>query len=145
MTPADLAKLKALCDAASPSPWIIIPREKAQSQWIVGDAEGGSIADCEPVGPWISRQEADANAAFIAAARTAVPQLFAEVERLAKTAADNFADAFAHIERAERAEAALREIIRQVDHDEFGDLLISSFRKASSIENARAIFAESKS
>lgn len=46
----------------TPTPWILVPKEKAQSRWIVGDQEGGSIADFEPPGPWMTGQEADANA-----------------------------------------------------------------------------------
>jgi hypothetical protein len=52
----------------TPGPWQIVPKQQAQSEWIVGDAEGGSIADCEPPGPWMSADEAAANARLIAAA-----------------------------------------------------------------------------
>lgn len=59
----------------TPRPWQVIPEAEAQSRWIVGDAAGGSIADCEPPGPWMSRTEADANARLIAAA----PDLLAAI------------------------------------------------------------------
>jgi hypothetical protein len=60
--------------AHTPGPWHVVP--EAQSPWIVGDAEGDSIADCEPPGPWMSEEEADANARLIAAA----PDLLAALE-----------------------------------------------------------------
>ncbi len=52
----------------TPGPWRVMPESQAQSPWIVGDAEGGSIADCEPCGPWMPDEVADANARLIASA-----------------------------------------------------------------------------
>ena len=52
----------------TPGPWQVVPKGQAQSDWIVGDSEGGSVADCEPPGPWMSPLEADANARLIAVA-----------------------------------------------------------------------------
>jgi hypothetical protein len=52
----------------TPGPWQVLPPGKAQSPWIVADIEGGSIADCEPCGPWMPDQVATANARLIAAA-----------------------------------------------------------------------------
>lgn len=45
-----------------------MPEGKAEHPWVVGDAEGGSVASCEPMGPWMSGAEATANAHIIAAA-----------------------------------------------------------------------------
>lgn len=52
----------------TPGPWQVVPEDKAESPWIVGTRDGGSIASCEPVGPWMSEQEASANARLIATA-----------------------------------------------------------------------------
>lgn len=88
MTLAELAAARALCEAASPGPWIAskhhLAVETAQLandgtvygnlMWVVepGDAddEHGRVA------------EFDRSAAFIAASRTLVPDLIAEVDRL---------------------------------------------------------------
>ncbi len=64
----------------TPGPWRVIPADKAQSQWIVGDRDGGSIADCEPPGPWISEETADANTRLIAAAPDLLAALIAILE-----------------------------------------------------------------
>jgi hypothetical protein len=52
----------------TPGPWEVVPEDRAESRWIIGDEEGGSIASCEPAGPWITSAQADANARLIAAA-----------------------------------------------------------------------------
>lgn len=54
-------------------PWVIMPEARAASRWVIGDAEGGSIGECAPPGPWMPEAEADANARLIAAA----PELLA--------------------------------------------------------------------
>jgi len=54
-----------------------MPAHEAQSPWIVGDSEGGSVADFEPPGPWMTAAEATANACLGAAA----PQLLAAAKR----------------------------------------------------------------
>lgn len=59
----------------TPGPWEVVPENRAESRWVIGDEEGGSIASCEPCGPWITHQEADANARLIAEA----PALLAEL------------------------------------------------------------------
>lgn len=61
--------------AHTPGPWQVIPAAKAQSRFIVGDKNGGSVADCEPCGPWMTCEEADANARLIAAAPMLVEAL----------------------------------------------------------------------
>jgi hypothetical protein len=67
----------------TPGPWQVVPADKAEHSWVVGDAEGGSIASCEPMGPWMSHAEASANANLIAAA----PDMLA-VLKLVKRFAD---------------------------------------------------------
>lgn len=54
--------------AHTPGPWQVVPPERAIHPWIVGDHECGSVADCEPPGPWMSFEEAAANARLCAAA-----------------------------------------------------------------------------
>jgi hypothetical protein len=81
----DLDKLKALCEAATEGPW----------DTMGGGKSIGIVADYEPESPlgsalmigscWHNeaiKQDGYANAAFIKAARTALPELIAEVERL---------------------------------------------------------------
>ena len=66
MTDTELAALKALADAATPGPW----RESAVDgeQWIAGpDIYGDAVMRTDDA------ELSDADAAFIAAARTAVP------------------------------------------------------------------------
>jgi hypothetical protein len=46
----------------TPTPW---RNDQKPDALIVCDAEGGSIADCAPPGPWMSHKVALANAAFI--------------------------------------------------------------------------------
>jgi hypothetical protein len=64
----------------TPTPWRIMPENQAQSAWIIADAEGGSIADCEPPGPWMTVDEADANAALIVRAVNAYDALLAALK-----------------------------------------------------------------
>lgn len=52
----------------TPGPWQVVPEGQAEHRWVVGDHEGGSVASCEPMGPWMSYAEADSNARLIAAA-----------------------------------------------------------------------------
>lgn len=46
----------------TPTPW---RNDQKPDALIVCDAEGGSIADCAPPGPWMGHKTALANAAFI--------------------------------------------------------------------------------
>ena len=48
---------------------------------IICDAEGGSIADCAPPGPWMRDKEALANAAFIVKACNAHDDLVKALEQ----------------------------------------------------------------
>lgn len=53
----------------SKAPWHVVPEERGPAhRWVIADANGGGVASCDPVGPWITPQEADANASLIAAA-----------------------------------------------------------------------------
>ncbi len=80
MTPDELARLRALCEAATPGPWevagnlqtkvfdeVVAPHRTGNPEWCEG------VADCDT---------GEEDAEFIATARTAVPALIAEVERL---------------------------------------------------------------
>ncbi len=80
MTPEELARLKALCEAASPAPWHIghIDEEWLYPLMDVDDADGANVGE----------NIYSSNAPFIAAARTAMPLLIAEVERLSSENAD---------------------------------------------------------
>lgn len=90
MTEKRLIQLEALCQQATPGPWR--PREyqnNAGDIWIDcwafanrgrGRALGGTVATVHAYGA--GKRSVEANAAFIAEARTAIPELLAEVLRL---------------------------------------------------------------
>lgn len=78
MSPERIAELRALCNAkVTPGPW------EAHGDSVI--ASHPTNLDQAPVvhtdGFWFPR-EAGANARFIAAARTALPELLDEIERL---------------------------------------------------------------
>lgn len=78
MTAAELAALKALADAATPGPW-----EAGEYNRVTAD--GRHILKCRDQYDGVRlaiHDNANADAAFIAAARDAVPELVAEVDRL---------------------------------------------------------------
>lgn len=52
----------------TPGPWVVVPTSKATHRWVVGMPDGTSLASCEPMGPWITNEAADANARLMAAA-----------------------------------------------------------------------------
>ena len=82
----DLEKLKALCASATPGPWV--HEDNDGGVWWGIDPEGCEIRVCGC--GCLSRDKRErntANADFIAAARTAVPELIARVEEL-ETALD---------------------------------------------------------
>jgi hypothetical protein len=99
MTLAELTRLKEICEKATPGPWFVakLPWDD-RSTAIYGNRElsiGPSndphgarlITDCDVTMEWIEGEpdgsiEDRFNAAFIAEARTALPALIAEVERL---------------------------------------------------------------
>jgi hypothetical protein len=79
ITDEQLAQWRALVDAATPGPWS--EREDSEAPaWRVIWSDDYSGLDVARVVPWMTHVEF--NAAFIAAAREAVPALLDEVERL---------------------------------------------------------------
>ena len=76
MKPERIKQLRELCEKATPGPWEQC-KDDPWCVWVMnGDKDGFNLlAECG----WIDN---DWNAAFIAAARTAVPELLDEVERL---------------------------------------------------------------
>lgn len=83
MSDDQMAAIRALCDAATPGPW----KWWTSCSWrrLKSDRAGVSLSVAEPFvasdgHPDLDIKEADQ--AFIAAARTAVPALLDEVERL---------------------------------------------------------------
>ncbi len=79
MTPSRLAEIRAVvAGATQPGPWTVITNDAAKGNdghSIVLDANGMWVADCGI---------APLDAAFIALARTAIPELLDECERLTK-------------------------------------------------------------
>ncbi len=73
MTPERLAKIKQLCDEATPGPW----NSDEEAEYIFSD--GDMVAEIRGIGAYLHTQN---NAAFIAASREIVPELIAEVELL---------------------------------------------------------------
>ena len=89
MTPAELTAARALCEAASPGPWLASRRHLGVETSQVakdGTAYGAMMWVVEPSDdddPEADRmQEFDRSAAFIAASRELVPKLIAEIDRL---------------------------------------------------------------
>jgi hypothetical protein len=82
ITPTDLARLREVCEAATPGPWIDDHAPWMGLQFGVILKDGRVIASCTE-----TTDDADKfNAAFIAAAREWLPKLLGEVERLRKLA-----------------------------------------------------------
>lgn len=82
MTPEQLNELERLANAATPGPWRVChdePHIVIDSRFGVDDPDGGIVAEC---GGKAFHSPFPENAAFIAAARDAVPYLIAEVRRL---------------------------------------------------------------
>lgn len=90
MTPERLAELRRLADAATPGPWAWEATSQQDNSWCVGTTdpphEGEVVTDDDTVVvDWVAESgnaERLADAAFLAASRTAVPDLLDEVERL---------------------------------------------------------------
>ena len=76
MSTEDIAALKELCEKATPGPWEVV--KDADKGFDVWQVEGTYVA----VGTIGGAVEDEPDAEFIAAARSAVPALKAEVERL---------------------------------------------------------------
>ena len=88
MTDAELKAIRERCEAATPGPWIIDPAEGVRFAWVVRDeddiddlglADGICILPDEARG---GTDNASNNGIFLAHARTDIPALLAEVERL---------------------------------------------------------------
>jgi hypothetical protein len=70
--------------AHTPGPWHVVPPTRAEHRWVIGTRDESSVASCEPIGPWVSNEEADANARLIAAApdmADALPELLKLIRR----------------------------------------------------------------
>jgi hypothetical protein len=86
MTDDRLAELERLCAAATPGPWEV----DADRRLALGVASVRCVHGTRPTVAHVDAhlREMDEAAAFVAAARTAVPELIAEVRRLRAEAAD---------------------------------------------------------
>ncbi len=90
LTDAQLAEWEALAERATGGPWYTVDPPWANSDWVNAGSEdphGGSlVCDCQAQHDDMTDDDegdnAISDAAFIAAARTAVPALIAEVRRL---------------------------------------------------------------
>lgn len=77
MTHERIAELKALCDAATPGPW------RQDYERVIGNGEWiEDVATAVYTGPPRFHEQRFHDAALIAAARTALPEALAEIERL---------------------------------------------------------------
>jgi hypothetical protein len=124
MTPADRARLRELAARATPGEWQYVDE-------LVAVMNGPGDPVCESgAGSGGSAAMIAANGEFIAAARTAVPELLDALdaaERRVEALAQSFDDALnAAREReaeCERLRAALREIVtlRDLDEHNYGD------------------------
>ena len=82
LTPARLAEIEAAADAATEGPWYAQPKYSVLGKRLIV-AEAGPIRVTADAAH--EMQPAGDDATFIAMARTAVPELVAEVRRLAAT------------------------------------------------------------
>ena len=84
LTPAELAEIRARCDAATPGPWQTEKGRVLTTEigYLVAVAESvpASFYTAKPAGSLYERMAA--NAAFIAASRTDVPRLLATIEAM---------------------------------------------------------------
>lgn len=76
MTPKRIAEIRAACKAATPGPWEVSP------YWMEDSGLSDVIASHRKPTNGVASDCFNWDAAFIALARTAVPELLAEVERL---------------------------------------------------------------
>jgi hypothetical protein len=108
LTPAEIAEVKALCDAATPGPWYEKERRYATAPTILADVPGFALATWTRNIAKVMFDEVHGsadpdvfnNARFIAAARTLLPRALATIE-----ARD------AEIERLRAENAQLRELL----------------------------------
>lgn len=99
MTDEELAAAKALCDAATSGPWVIVGRHDRGDGEPFGIDSIDSMVDC--IDPIVKADSGvygprGPDAEFIAASRTLVPKLIEEVERL-KTEYVELDDAYQNI------------------------------------------------
>lgn len=78
LSPAGLAKLRALCEAATPGPWHLGGQWDGKTH-AVNDGYDLGVADAYP--SRVGNEPLVANARLIAAARTALPALLDALER----------------------------------------------------------------
>ena len=119
MTQQELAALKALADAATPGPW----EEVAESGewWITSASDETASLYVIPDTGLMNQADVD----FIAASRTAVPALLAEVERLQVAWS---AEHDAYIRADEQARMAKREAERL--RDEIEDIRYAAWEES---------------
>jgi hypothetical protein len=140
VTELDLDAIKARAEAATPGPWL---REWAFSTHFVVPESARTVA-ADNVARLKSTQRADAN--FIAASRTDVPLLVAEVERLtrllgppelpsvdsyesmAQALADERAEVVRHCDRIRDLSALLAEILAAFPSPPYRDVEVRSGR-----------------
>lgn len=113
MTPDDLAAIAALAAAATPGPWISGGFGPSDTWVRITQCEGWPGTPVCEVGHNVANRNADA--AFIAAARTAVPALLAHIATLT---ADALAlhDALARVTRERDAAVAARDALAGAVH-----------------------------
>jgi hypothetical protein len=83
----DIKTLRELCEKATPGPWKACGAEKCTCGLVWSKEIDDVVAccsTCENAGISVEGQQIRANMEFIAAARTALPELLEEVERLRK-------------------------------------------------------------
>jgi len=97
---------------ATPRPWFIVDESKAVHRWVIAHGEGDSIADCAPVGPWMTPEEADANAALIVRAVNNHEALLSALE----SAADELVVSHAQVADPENREGWDNDDIYRVWH-----------------------------
>ena len=107
-TPENLARLGALAEAATWGPWRIGDDwgPACEYDWPVIDGNGDPLCRCP--GDGVRGGHFVADAAFVAAARSAVPQLLAEVEQLKRDL--RWYQTTNLTARAEAAEAAIERV-----------------------------------
>ena len=87
--PVDVQKLRELCNAAEPGPWTVVTHDGrknigVESAEVSAMDHGGVVANLRITIWKKGRRDARPSAAFIAAARTALPALLDEIEDLRK-------------------------------------------------------------
>lgn len=138
----DLDELEALEKAATPGPWVL-DRETYVSTRYVSPDDDQLIADCDFVRPSSLRQS-EANAAFIPAARNALPTLIARL-RAAEARLQQLMNAYAALlemhcsakSRTESAEERVREL--EAKFGELADEIDQDFDSRSWADDVRRL------